>query len=288
MVIAKILLVDDDETVRFTLSKVLESQNFNVTTATGVLDALRLISTQNFDILLSDLHMPGAGDGLTVVSAMRHANPRAVTLLLSAFPEMTAATNAIVQQADEILVKPIDISSLVNVMNQRLLGGPQSPRALETVAEILERTSDVLIQDWMKHVELEERLMAIPMTIEERSGHLRELIRDLISRLRSFKPLGTKELRSIAAEHHGLERRKQGYSAALLVEESRLLQVSIFRTLQNNLSGINFSVLLIEVMTIADEVDSQLGQAMTSYISELSTDELPTIPLEKQETGAAR
>ena len=113
------------------------------------------------------------------------------------------------------------------------------------------------------------------MTREERTGHLPEVIRDLVSRLRSFKPLGTKELRSIAAENHGITRRQQGYSAAMVVEESRLLQVSIFRTLQNNLEGINFSVLLIEVMTIADEVDSQLSQAMTSYIAESVEDALP-------------
>ncbi len=51
----------------------------------------------------------------------------------------------------------------------------------------------------------------------------------------------------------------------MMVEESRLLQVCIFQTLQNNLASIDFSVLLIGVMTIADEVDSQLSQAMTSY-----------------------
>ena len=51
----------------------------------------------------------------------------------------------------------------------------------------------------------------------------------------------------------------------MLVEESRMLQVSIFQTLQNNLPSIDFSVLLIGVMTIADEVDSQLSQAMESY-----------------------
>jgi hypothetical protein len=64
----------------------------------------------------------------------------------------------------------------------------------------------------------------------------------------------------------GVTRRKQGYTAAMLVEESRMLQVSIFQTLQNNLASIDFSVLLIGVMTIADEVDSQLGQAMESYL----------------------
>ena len=54
------------------------------------------------------------------------------------------------------------------------------------------------------------------------------------------------------------KRRSQGYSVPMLVEESRMLQVSIFHTLQNNLNVVDFSLLLIDVMTIADEVDSQL------------------------------
>jgi len=54
----------------------------------------------------------------------------------------------------------------------------------------------------------------------------------------------------------------------MLVEESRMLQVSIFQTLQNNLSTVDFSLLLVDVMAIADEVDSQLAQAMASYIAE--------------------
>ncbi len=88
----RVLLVDDDEIVRMALTGVLEQSGFSVTTAATVPEALRLISgPETYDVLLSDLHMPGAGDGLTVVSAMRHANPQAVTLLLSAFPEMTAA-----------------------------------------------------------------------------------------------------------------------------------------------------------------------------------------------------
>jgi hypothetical protein len=72
---------------------------------------------------------------------------------------------------------------------------------------------------------------------------------------------------STAAAQHGVTRRKQGYTAAMLVEESRMLQVSIFQTLQSNLASIDFSVLLIGVMTIADEVDSQLSQAMESYLT---------------------
>jgi hypothetical protein len=67
---------------------ILEYHDFAVTTASTVAEALKHISTDPYDVLLSDLHMPGAGDGLTVVSAMRHPNPKAVTMLLSSFPEM--------------------------------------------------------------------------------------------------------------------------------------------------------------------------------------------------------
>jgi hypothetical protein len=52
----------------------------------------------------------------------------------------------------------------------------------------------------------------------------------------------------------------------MMVEESRILQVSIFNTLQNNLPEVDFSKALLDVMTIADEVDSQLKQAMLSYV----------------------
>jgi hypothetical protein len=51
------------------------------------------------------------------------------------------------------------------------------------------------------------------------------------------------------------------------VHESRILQVTIFETLQNNLNHLDFSLLLPDVMTIADEVDSQLTQSMDSYMN---------------------
>jgi len=51
----------------------------------------------------------------------------------------------------------------------------------------------------------------------------------------------------------------------MLVEESRMLQVSIFETLQKNLASIDYSLLLIGVMTIADEVDLQLSRAMECF-----------------------
>jgi YesN/AraC family two-component response regulator len=271
----KILLVDDDDLVRQSLDELLQQQGFDVTTAANVSEALKFISSNVYDVLLSDLHMPGAEDGLTVVSAMRHTNPQAVTMLLSAFPEMDAASHAILVQADQILVKPMNVIALVKAINERLAVGPPAARVVETVATILERTTDVTIEDWYEHIQNDRKVMTVPLTYEQRTCHLPQLFRELVHRLRSFKEIGSIELVSSAATEHGLNRRKQGYTAAMLVEESRMLQVSVFHTLQKNLAQIDFSILLTDVMTIADEIDSQLSQAMTSYIAESVSHALP-------------
>jgi YesN/AraC family two-component response regulator len=275
MVETRILLVDDDEIVRYSLCKILEEDGFAVTTAANVSEALQHISSIQFDVLLTDLHMPGAGDGLTVVSAMRHSNPKAVTMVLSAFPEMGAAARAILQQTDQILVKPMEVMALVEAIKQRVKTGAPLPRVVETVAAILQRSVEETIGAWYGRIKTDEKVMAISMTFEQRTCHLQQVFKDLASRLESAKPIGSKELVSKAAADHGINRQRQGYTAAMLVEESRMLQVCIFDTLQNNLATIDFSVLLIGVMTIADEIDSQLSQAMDSFIAKFIADAVP-------------
>jgi len=264
----KILLVDDDELVRLTLGGVLERSGFAVTCAENVVEALKRITSEPYDVLLSDLHMPGAGDGLTVISAMRHVNPSAVTLLLSAFPHLEAAAQAILFQTDEILVKPMEVSSLVSVIRQRLAIGPVRDRRIESLAAILERTTGSTIQEWYKLVLKEKQVMSVPMSHDLRCGHLPQLFRELVARVRASTPIGCDRSVSPAAALHGLSRHKQGYSAAMLVEESRILQVAIFKTLQNNLATIDPSLLLSGLMAIADEIDSQLSQAVAGFLED--------------------
>src|SRR6185369_295431 len=91
----RILLVDDNESIRESLGAVLQVSKFHVTRAASVTEALHLIAEESFDVLLCDLHMPGAGDGFTVVSAMRHTNPNAVTLVFTGYPALEEAMNAI-------------------------------------------------------------------------------------------------------------------------------------------------------------------------------------------------
>lgn len=197
---------------------------------------------------------------------MRQANPRAVTMILNAFPDMPDATHAILLEPNEITVEPLDLPALVDVIRHRGGIGAVRNRVPESVANIVARTVHSTIRTWFSLVQKEERLQSIPMTFEQRTSHLSQVLRDLVFRVRSYKEIGTKELVSMAAAKHGIQRRKVGYTAAMLVEESRMLQVSLFQTLQTNLASIDLSVVLIGVMTIADEIDSQLSQAMDAYI----------------------
>ena len=260
----RILLAEDDDAVRNMLQASLERDGFDVVAVANVRDALGYIATENFDALLSDLHMPHAGDGFTVVSAMRHTHPQAVTLVLSGYPAINEALSAIRLQADEVLTKPIQIASLREAIRNKLANPvARGPLPTESVASILEHDLSTTIEDWMRLVEQDEELTCIPLSFEARTGHLPNLLADLIYRLRL--PLTAKAEASTSARQHGDLRRKQGYTAAMVVEESRILQVSIFNTLQNSLAKVDFSKVLLDVITIADEVDSQLKQAMLGY-----------------------
>jgi hypothetical protein len=137
------------------------------------------------------------------------------------------------------------------------------PLPVESVATILENDRDAAIQYWMELVKHDEELICIPLSFEDRMGHLRPLFADLVNRLR-YAPTAKANI-STAAREHGDMRRTQGYTVAMLVEESRILEVSIFSTLHNNLQRLDFSKVLLDVVTIADEVDSQLKQAVVGY-----------------------
>jgi hypothetical protein len=134
----------------------------------------------------------------------------------------------------------------------------------EQVAAILEHEKNTVIHEWLSSVEQNEELTAIPLNTQERTGHLPLLLSDLVHRLRVVPNIKTPVSRS--ASLHGILRREQGYTVAMLVEESRILQVSIFHTLQTNTKDLDFSTVLLDVMVIADEVDSQLKQTVLGFM----------------------
>lgn len=264
----KILLVDNNDEDRFQTRRSLEQQNCEVVSASDVTDALREIATQRFDVLITDLHMPDAGDGFALVTAMRHTQPEALTLVVSHHPDVQKAMNAVLLSADEVLMKPFDAKQLPGLMDkERLTSLPSLRVAKEGVATILNRDVALLTQRWLARVEQVKELAAIPLAASDRILFVPEMIRSITVRLR-----GTREIEAIdnttpAAIAHGQCRYRQGYTAPMIVQESRLLQVSIFETIQRNLPTVDFTCVLPDIMIIADEVDSQLKQTINSFLT---------------------
>src|SRR5580704_6971494 len=143
-------------------------------------------------------------------------------------------------------------------------GKTEMEKPKESIATILDRNLDATIHDWLELVEQNEELAAVPLNHADRTGHLPKLLQDVISRLRLRDR--SKASISIAAGLHGELRSKQGYTVPMLVDESRILQVSIFGTLKKNVDSIDSHELLKDVITVADEADSQLKQTTIRYM----------------------
>ncbi len=266
----RVLLVDDDDGVRAMMNAMLERKGFEVVAAANVTDALRHIATESFDVLITDLHMPDPGDGFTVVTAMRHSQPNALTLLVSGYPDVQSAMAAILMEADEIIVKPFDVGKLAELVRTKLATRKPAARTnKERVGVILQRCLPSIVEAWLVRAKQSKELSWLPLSDNERTGHLPKLVEDLALRLSKASASTIKEMvasDSPSAAAHGELRYLQGYTPAMLVHESRILQVTIFGTLQSNMNHLDFSLLLPDVMTIADEVDSQLTQSMDSYM----------------------
>ena len=143
-----------------------------------------------------------------------------------------------------------------------------------SVAHILERELEPTVREWLRRVNLISELTDIPLSDADRSGHLTKLYSDLISRLRlpndADRPISV-----AAASAHGQRRKEQGYSAAMLIEESRIFQVVTFRTLHLHLGELDQTRLLLDVIVIADEADAQLREAVRSLTTEMPSPQPP-------------
>ena len=161
----RLLLVDNNKEVRDLLQLQMEGQGFFVIPASNVSDALSLIVSQKFDVLISDLHMPGAGDGFTVVTAMRHFQPQAITMVLSGFPDIKEAMSAIELQADNVIAKPFmgkDIALLIESKLQEAQRPPKLPK--ESIATILEHDAPITIERWLARVAEVEELARLALS----------------------------------------------------------------------------------------------------------------------------
>jgi DNA-binding response OmpR family regulator len=271
----EVLLVEVESSEPSALHNAFRRKGFTVTPTSTVKQAIILLTTKTFAALVCDLHTPAPGDGLTLINAMRHFHPNAITMIASPYVALRESISALLPQADELLVTPIAPQRIVKLLENRLREPRRRYKVPETIATVLERHSSNMVSEWLSRVNDNKGLLSIPLDNEGRTGHLPTLVRELVQRLRKPHLDEGKAKISLAALAHGRVRREQGYTAAMLVEESRILQVCIFKCLRTHLSALDLSLVLTDVMTIADEVDSQLRQTMLSF-SENAEESVPS------------
>ena len=130
---ARLLVVDDEESLRITTAAILEREGYRVDTAASGEEAISLLESTEYDLVLTDLHMEG-GDGLSVLSEIRRRAPLTISVVLTGFASVESAIAALQEGAYDYLVKPCDIDIMRHtirrgVEHRRLMLAEQKARA---------------------------------------------------------------------------------------------------------------------------------------------------------------
>ncbi len=114
---ARILVVDDEEVVRLAHRRVLAGTPFFVETVTSGSAALCALERECFDVVLLDLRMPGM-DGLAVLSAIKARWPASEVVVITGYPSVETATEAVRRGAYDYLAKPLEPASVIDATSR--------------------------------------------------------------------------------------------------------------------------------------------------------------------------
>lgn len=259
----KVLFVDDEPSIRLTLPPVLEEHGFEVRSAGTVADALVEINSRSFDALLSDLNIGEDGDGFLVVSAMRHIQPRCVTVILTGYPAFDTALQAIRQQVDDYLVKPADVETLVKCLREKLADA-QNGKASggKQVAALLRENSAAILKHVLDALKRDSRTQDM-RNDEARLGNLPGILNSVLGTLESGSAhLSPEQLD--AAEEHGAQRSRLGCFPSMIVNDFELLERHMYEAIEANLLSIGDSNMVSELKRMQQALSSMMKAAVTA------------------------
>lgn len=116
---ARILVVDDEDTIRLVLAKYLRTRGFEVETAESGDAALEALARARFDLMLCDVRMPGLS-GVEIVPAALETDPDLGIVMLSAVNDAPTATEALAHGVFDYLIKPVELQKLHEAVNRAL------------------------------------------------------------------------------------------------------------------------------------------------------------------------
>ncbi|MHB8854904.1 MAG: sigma-54-dependent transcriptional regulator, partial [Ignavibacteriaceae bacterium] len=139
----KILVIDDDQSIRKTLTSYLKKQNYEVLSAENGLNGIEIIKNELPDIVITDIRMPGA-DGFEVLKKVKEIDPHIHVIIITAFDDMNSTVKAMQQGAYDYIEKPLEIDNL-KITIQRALENKKLSDQLDTYVN--EKKEEYLLEN---------------------------------------------------------------------------------------------------------------------------------------------
>lgn len=209
--LSRLLVVDDEESLRITTAAILEQEGYTVDTASSGDEAIMLMDKADYDLVLTDLHMEG-GDGLSVLNQIRRHAPLTISVVLTGFASVESAIAALQEGAYDYLIKPCDIESMKHtirrgVEHRRLMLAEQKARAdlhqlnLDLERRIEERTAELR----RLNVELADANRAKDVFLATLSHELRTPLTPVVGWIKLLRS-GSLDEKSVAQALDAIER----------------------------------------------------------------------------------
>jgi two-component system response regulator AtoC len=186
---AKVLVVDDQETIRHFLAKAFEQEGHEVVQASSGEQAVELVATDHPDAAVLDLKLPGIS-GMEVLEKIKQMDRQIPVIMITAYGEISSAVKAMKMGAFDYITKPADIDRLVLTLERALesqklwleLAHLRKQRLVRFGFDFVVGESAVM-QDLMKMVENLARGNTSTVLIEGESGTGKELVANMVHML---------------------------------------------------------------------------------------------------------
>lgn len=116
---ARILVIDDEEAIRKTVSLTLRHEGYSVDTADDGKEAIAKSKTSFYNLALIDIRL-GDMDGTDLLSALKQTTPKMVKIILTGYPNLQNAVKAINNGIDAYLIKPVNTHEMLRVIREQL------------------------------------------------------------------------------------------------------------------------------------------------------------------------